>query len=170
MPAACTMTHPFICGRVFGWLDVEWGLTDTSPAPSNLLRCVLAHPGLSAWLNQGVKNLFNRMERMKATKPLFADFTWGAGGSTAELTLELTMRTKKEQGLVPNMHLTCTNMPAEKVDEALAACKVCLVSLLVWKLSVTRWPEVEGRNALSLDRGAGVVVGVMLVEELDWPG
>lgn len=73
---------------------------------------------------QGVKNLMARLGRMKATKPLFVDFTWGAGGSTADLTLELTLRTKNEHGLVPNMHLTCTNMPAEKIDHALAQCKV----------------------------------------------
>lgn len=73
----------------------------------------------------------DRMGRLKATKPLFADFTWGAGGSTAELTLELTERTKKDHGLVPNMHLTCTNMPLSKVDDALAACKVRMPSLLL---------------------------------------
>lgn len=73
---------------------------------------------------QGVKNLMDRLGRMKATKPLFVDFTWGAGGSTAELTLDLTLRAKKEHGLVPNMHLTCTNMPVEKIDNALAKCKV----------------------------------------------
>ena len=70
----------------------------------------------------------DRLGRMKATKPLFVDFTWGAGGSTAELTLDLTLRTKKEHGLVPNMHLTCTNMPVEKIDNALAKCKVCTLN------------------------------------------
>lgn len=66
----------------------------------------------------------DRLGRMKATKPLFVDFTWGAGGSTADLTLDLTLRTKNEHGLVPNMHLTCTNMPVEKIDNALSKCKV----------------------------------------------
>lgn len=66
----------------------------------------------------------DRLGRMKASKPLFVDFTWGAGGSTADLTLELTMRSKNEHGLVPNMHLTCTNMPVERIDNALSACKV----------------------------------------------
>lgn len=75
-------------------------------------------------VRQGVKNLMNRMGRMKAMKPLFVDFTWGAGGSTADLTLELTLRAKNEHGLVPNMHLTCTNMPVEKIDNALDLCKV----------------------------------------------
>jgi len=33
------------------------------------------------------------MDRMlKNLKPLFTDMTWGAGGSTAELSLELALR------------------------------------------------------------------------------
>ncbi|CAN0274408.1 unnamed protein product, partial [Discosporangium mesarthrocarpum] len=71
----------------------------------------------------GVKNLDARLDRMKAAKPLFVDYTWGAGGSTAELTLDLTIGAKENHGQVPNMHLTCTNMPAEKVDHALELCK-----------------------------------------------
>lgn len=48
---------------------------------------------------------------------MFVDFTWGAGGSTAELTLDLTLTARDKWGLLPNMHLTCTNMPMEKVRE-----------------------------------------------------
>ena len=51
------------------------------------------------------------------------DFTWGAGGSTADLTLELTIEARRRFGLLANMHLTCTNMPTEKVTEALKKCK-----------------------------------------------
>lgn len=54
------------------------------------------------------------------TGPLYADFTWGAGGSTSDLTLELADEAQKRFGLVSNMHLTCTNMPREKIDIALA--------------------------------------------------
>lgn len=60
---------------------------------------------------------------MRSAGPLFTDFTWGAGGSTADLTLELTINAKHKFGLVPNMHLTCTNMPKEKVHDALKKCK-----------------------------------------------
>lgn len=37
--------------------------------------------------------------------PLYADITWGAGGSTSDLTLEIAVK-MKEAGLEPNMHLT----------------------------------------------------------------
>ena len=67
------------------------------------------------------------MERMKnAINPLFTDMTWGAGGSTAELSLQLATHAH-DHGHVSNMHLTCTNMekdgdPKKAVHEALQAC------------------------------------------------
>lgn len=73
---------------------------------------------------EGVKNLCGRMDRMKQNlKPLFTDMTWGAGGSTAELSLELAQKAH-DSGHVANLHLTCTNMskngdPIARVHEAL---------------------------------------------------
>jgi methylenetetrahydrofolate reductase (NADPH) len=71
--------------------------------------------------DDGVKNLYDRIQRMAQQKPLFVDFTWGAGGSTSDLTVELCTKTKAMTGLDVNMHMTCTNQPAVKVDEGLAA-------------------------------------------------
>jgi methylenetetrahydrofolate reductase (NADPH) len=34
-------------------------------------------------------NLYERVERMAKLEPMFVDITWGAGGSTTDLTLEL---------------------------------------------------------------------------------
>jgi len=39
-------------------------------------------------------------------EPLYADVTWGAGGSTSDLTLELCTKLKQEHGFEVNMHLT----------------------------------------------------------------
>jgi len=55
--------------------------------------------------------------------PLYIDVTWGAGGTTSDLTMDLCDRAQKEFALVSNMHLTCTNMPREKVDEAIRVAK-----------------------------------------------
>lgn len=41
---------------------------------------------------EGLDNLFERMDRMVAHGPNFCDITWGAGGSTADLTLEIANR------------------------------------------------------------------------------
>lgn len=72
----------------------------------------------------GVKNLYSRMDRMKvATEPLFTDVTWGAGGSTADLSMRIALEAHKK-GHVANLHMTCTNMskdgdPVARVREAL---------------------------------------------------
>eukprot|EP00658_Telonema_sp_P-2_P010403 TRINITY_DN13925_c0_g1_i3.p1 TRINITY_DN13925_c0_g1~~TRINITY_DN13925_c0_g1_i3.p1 ORF type:complete len:311 (-),score=128.16 TRINITY_DN13925_c0_g1_i3:286-1218(-) len=71
----------------------------------------------------GDKSLLNNIAEFKKQDPIFVDFTWGAGGSTSEKTCDLCKITKDEHGLNVNMHLTCTNMPSGKVDDALAFCK-----------------------------------------------
>ncbi|CAD7703090.1 unnamed protein product [Ostreobium quekettii] len=71
----------------------------------------------------GVENLFDRMDRMAAFGPLFCDITWGAGGSTAELTLEIATRMQNMVCVETMMHLTCTNMPVEKLNNALKEVK-----------------------------------------------
>lgn len=66
---------------------------------------------------EGVKNLYKRMERMKqAVKPVFSDITWGAGGSTADLSLELALNMQKT-GHNANLHMTCTNLSASADDD-----------------------------------------------------
>merc|ERR1719161_3395893 len=54
---------------------------------------------------------------------MWIDVTWGAGGSTADKTLEICINALKYSGLNVMMHLTCTNMPKEKLKEALDTCK-----------------------------------------------
>lgn len=56
-------------------------------------------------------------------RPTFCDITWGAGGTTADLTLDIAARMQSEVGVETMMHLTCTNMPVEQLDGALARCK-----------------------------------------------
>jgi methylenetetrahydrofolate reductase (NADPH) len=67
----------------------------------------------------GVRSLMNAVNTLNSFNPVFADFTWGAGGSTSDLTVDLCIRTKMDVGAIPNMHLTCTNMESEKIDGAL---------------------------------------------------
>ncbi|KAH9846259.1 methylenetetrahydrofolate reduct [Lenzites betulinus] len=72
---------------------------------------------------QGLQNLLDRIERMRAMGPEFIDITWNAGGRTSELTSELVKTCQKLIGLETCMHLTCTGMPKEKVDTALREAK-----------------------------------------------
>ncbi|KAI0064023.1 methylenetetrahydrofolate reduct [Artomyces pyxidatus] len=72
---------------------------------------------------QGLQNLLDRIERMRALGPEFIDITWNAGGRTSDLTSELVKTCQSLIGIETCMHLTCTNMPKEKVDVALRDAK-----------------------------------------------
>jgi methylenetetrahydrofolate reductase (NADPH) len=73
--------------------------------------------------DDGVDNLFERMERMVAHNPTFCDITWGAGGSTADLTLDIAKRMQNMVCVETMMHLTCTNATVENIDHALDTIK-----------------------------------------------
>jgi methylenetetrahydrofolate reductase (NADPH) len=72
---------------------------------------------------KGVENLKTRVEKMvQHHQPIFLDLTWGAGGGsiTNETTRELTRYWHQTLTHPPiNMHLTCTNMPLNKIKEVL---------------------------------------------------
>ncbi|KAK5998301.1 Methylenetetrahydrofolate reductase 1 [Cladobotryum mycophilum] len=68
---------------------------------------------------QGVQNLYERIDRMYNLGPKFIDITWGAGGRIAELTCEMVVQAQAVYGLETCMHLTCTDMGLEKVNDAL---------------------------------------------------
>lgn len=67
--------------------------------------------------------MYARIDRMAAYKPMFIDVTWGAGGSTSDLTTEICVNAHRYVNLDVQMHLTCTNMPMEKFKNALQLCK-----------------------------------------------
>lgn len=72
----------------------------------------------------GSSNLRARLDRMsRALHPLFITVTWGAGGSTAQKSLELAELCQRELGLTTCLHLTCTNMSRALVDQALEDAK-----------------------------------------------
>ena len=57
------------------------------------------------------------MDRMKdVLSPLFTDMTWGAGGSTADLSLDLALHAHKT-GHTSNLHMTCTNIQSSKGED-----------------------------------------------------
>ncbi|EKM50042.1 uncharacterized protein PHACADRAFT_264540 [Phanerochaete carnosa HHB-10118-sp] len=110
---------------------------------------------------QGLQNLLDRIERMRALGPEFVDITWNAGGRTSDLTSELV---KTCQGLIGTetcMHLTCTNMPTEKIDVALReakshGCRNILALRGDPPMGKDEWEAVEG----------GFVHGIDLVQHI----
>lgn len=97
----------------------------------------------------GIHNLYDRLDRMALLKPQWIDVTWGAGGSTSELTTEICVNAQKYSGLETMMHLTCTNMKVEKIDRALEDAKAAGIrNILALRgdppVGEERWTAVEG--------------------------
>ncbi|KAK0629894.1 methylenetetrahydrofolate reductase-domain-containing protein [Bombardia bombarda] len=98
---------------------------------------------------QGVQNLYDRMDRMYSFGPKFIDITWGAGGRQAELTCEMVVQAQTYLGLETCMHLTCTDMGEEKINDALRrAYKAGCTNILALRGDPPRqqekWQAAEG--------------------------
>jgi len=63
--------------------------------------------------------LFEHIRKLEALKPAFVDVTYGAGGSTRELTDELVLRIKRETGIATIPHLTCVCHSRDDIDQIL---------------------------------------------------
>merc|ERR1719478_1231190 len=89
---------------------------------------------------------------------MWIDVTWGAGGSTADKTLEICINALKYHGLDVMMHLTCTNMEKEALHRALTTCKengICNILALRGDppagVNAGEWKAVEGGFAYAVD-------------------
>ncbi|KAN0088446.1 Methylenetetrahydrofolate reductase domain containing protein [Tylopilus felleus] len=105
---------------------------------------------------QGLQNLLDRIERMRALGPEFIDITWNAGGRTSDLTSEMVKTCQGLLGIETCMHLTCTNMPREKVDIALAeaqqhGCRNVLALRGDPPAGKDEWEAVEGGFVHGID-------------------
>lgn len=110
---------------------------------------------------QGLQNLLDRIERMRRLGPEFIDITWNAGGRTSDLTSEMVKTCQSLIGVETCMHLTCTNMPKEKVDIALRdakqhGCRNILALRGDPPMGKEEWEAVEG----------GFVHGIDLVKHI----
>ncbi|PRW60307.1 5,10-methylenetetrahydrofolate reductase isoform B [Chlorella sorokiniana] len=106
--------------------------------------------------DEGVANLKERQTRMAALGPTFCDITWGAGGSTADVTLDVARAMQQEVGVETMMHLTCTNMPVDKLKDALTKAKeygICNILALRGDppKGQDHFEQVEGGFACALD-------------------
>lgn len=89
------------------------------------------------------------MDRMHDLGPAFIDVTWGAGGTSSDLTCEMVGVAQGIYGLETCMHLTCTDMEVEKIDKALeSAFKAGCTNILALRGDPPRdkekWQAVEG--------------------------
>lgn len=73
---------------------------------------------------QGVENLFDRQDRMASYGPTFCDITWGAGGTTADLTLDIAAKMQnmvRSPSSAPHQVALCT---ATWCDTSMSLCCV----------------------------------------------
>jgi len=70
---------------------------------------------------QGVTNLFQHVGRLVEFEPSFITCTYGAGGSTQELTLDIVARVHREFQLPVATHLTCVGRTVEQLREYLGS-------------------------------------------------
>ena len=106
--------------------------------------------------DKGVETLNTVITKLKTKTPIFADFTWGAGGSTSDLTVQLCVDAKQKHGMNPNMHLTCTNMDMKKIEVALEQCKAAgITNILALRgdppVGQEKWEATEGGLSCALD-------------------
>lgn len=67
----------------------------------------------------GVDRLFQTVARLQAYDPAYVSVTYGAGGSTRKLTVDLVTRIKREVGLEAMAHLTCVGATRVEISSVL---------------------------------------------------
>jgi methylenetetrahydrofolate reductase (NADPH) len=68
---------------------------------------------------EAAETLYQNMAELEALKPSFVSVTYGAGGSTRELTRDLVVRLKTRTALEPVPHLTCVCHSSEEINAIL---------------------------------------------------
>ena len=69
--------------------------------------------------DEGVRQLFETVELLRALGPAFVSVTYGAGGSTRQRTLELVTRLKRETEVEAMAHVTCVGASRGEIAEVL---------------------------------------------------
>lgn len=69
--------------------------------------------------DEGVEKLFQTISDLRPYDPAYVSVTYGAGGSTRGLTLDLVRRIRVELGLEAMAHLTCVGATAEELGAIL---------------------------------------------------
>ncbi len=68
---------------------------------------------------QALDQLFENIRQLEPLKPAFVSVTYGAGGTTREMTHELVVRIKTTTSLDPIPHLTCVGHTEEEIEKIL---------------------------------------------------
>ncbi|QOJ01388.1 MAG: methylenetetrahydrofolate reductase [NAD(P)H] [Phycisphaeraceae bacterium] len=70
---------------------------------------------------EGAGDLFGHIKEFEKLKPTFVSVTYGAGGSTRQLTHDLVVKISTTTPLDPMPHLTCVGHDEREIDEILSS-------------------------------------------------
>jgi methylenetetrahydrofolate reductase (NADPH) len=107
---------------------------------------------------EGVENLFATIAALRELAPTYVSVTYGAGGSTRELTLELVSRIKRETGIEAVAHLTCVGATRVELEATVAR----LVDAGVENVLALRGDPPRGETTFQATEG-GLAYGSELV-------
>ncbi|MFG0251004.1 MAG: methylenetetrahydrofolate reductase [NAD(P)H] [Phycisphaeraceae bacterium JB051] len=68
---------------------------------------------------KSAESLYQAIEQLESLKPSFVSVTYGAGGSTRDLTHDLVVRIQKQSTLDPIPHLTCVCHQQDEIQQIL---------------------------------------------------
>jgi methylenetetrahydrofolate reductase (NADPH) len=68
---------------------------------------------------EGVERLFETVAALRSYRPAYVSVTYGAGGSTRRMTLDLVRRIKAETGIETMAHLTCVGSTRDEIAQVL---------------------------------------------------
>jgi len=66
--------------------------------------------------DEGVRQLFEAISRLRELEPTFVSVTYGAGGSVRTRTVELVTRIRRELDIEPVAHLTCVDATVDDLQ------------------------------------------------------
>ena len=81
--------------------------------------------------DKGIENLAKVRDEFARLDPAFFSVTYGAGGSTQDLTINTVITTQKESGIPTASHLSCIGSSAEQIRDILAQYKENGINRLV---------------------------------------
>jgi methylenetetrahydrofolate reductase (NADPH) len=68
---------------------------------------------------EGTERLFRAVAELRPYEPTYVSVTYGAGGSTRRLTVDLVRRIQREVGLEAMAHLTCVGASCDEISQVL---------------------------------------------------
>lgn len=108
----------------------------------------------------GAERLWTAISALEPYRPSFVSVTYGAGGSTRDLTVEITGRIARETSLTPVAHLTCVGHTREELEKILDS----YTEAGVHHLMALRGDPPEGPRAAWTPTDGGLTYATELVE------